>query len=150
MLPINLKTTFVPTVSTPSAGITDIRATPMHYDKIGSMASEAYDYQRDIAGMLEFEISGNGESVWADGVDGDALIDAKYVTKPQSSPYTGTVPDFIIDTTREELRRYGQVIADPRTRYTELQIVTNNEEAATFLGGLMAEYGVPGRTIVRP
>lgn len=42
----------------------------MHYDKPGSMPSAAYDYQRDITGLYEFQVTGGGEKVWADGIDG--------------------------------------------------------------------------------
>ncbi|MFE5309918.1 RHS repeat-associated core domain-containing protein [Isoptericola sp. NPDC056605] len=150
--PVDLKTTLVPRASAPvdPAGITGIRPAPTHYSAPQINQSAAYDYQRQHTGMLEFEVSGNGESIWADGVDGSTLVDTKFVTNPKSSPYTGTGPRFLQDGVREELRRYGEVIADPRTPYDSLELVTNDESAATFLGELLEEYDVPGKITLDP
>ncbi|MFE5339766.1 RHS repeat-associated core domain-containing protein [Isoptericola sp. NPDC056578] len=150
--PVDLKTTLVPRASVPAdpAGVTGIRPAPTHYSAPEINQSAAYDYQRQRTGMLEFEVSGGGESIWADGVEGSTLVDTKYVTNPKSSPYTGTGPRFLQDGVREELRRYGEVIADPRTPYDNLELVTNDETAATFLGELLEEYDVPGRITLDP
>ncbi|MFD7537624.1 polymorphic toxin-type HINT domain-containing protein [Streptomyces sp. NPDC059819] len=126
-----------------------IRPTPMQYNKPGSMQSAAYDYQRSITGLYEFQVTGGGERVWADGIDGTTLVDAKYTTNPKSSPYTGTAPDFVNRSTIDEIRRYGAVINDPATRFTNLRVVTNTPEGVTYFTGLMEQLNIAGQVILR-
>jgi hypothetical protein len=99
--------------------IQEMREAPMNYNPTtkGQISQQAaYDYQRSVTGLYEFHVFGGGTDVWADGIDGNELVDAKYITNPASSPYTGTAPDFVGRSTVDEIERYGKVIADPQTR----------------------------------
>ncbi|PJI86785.1 Hint domain-containing protein, partial [Luteimicrobium subarcticum] len=131
-------------------GLGEIRPTPMHYAKPGTKASRAYEYQRAHTGMFEFKVTGGGESVWADGIDGTTLVDAKYIETPSSSPYTGTAPDFVNASTIDEMRRYGAVIADDATSFESLRIVTNHPAGVEYFRGMLDDLGIPATVVLSP
>lgn len=74
------------------------------------------------------------------------IVDAKYT---QSSPYTGTAPDFVNRSTIDEIRRYGAVINDPATRFTGLRVVTNTPEGVDYFTGLMRQFNIPGEVVLK-
>lgn len=113
-------------------------------------ANAAYrDYQMQVAGMLEVEVTGGGEKIFADGIDGSTLLDAKYASG-DSSPYIpgSKAPDFIREQVAndldDEMRRYAAVIGDPASGFTGLQDITNDSRAVPYLQSFMDKYGVPG------
>ncbi|MCR9201148.1 MAG: hypothetical protein NXI04_21115 [Planctomycetaceae bacterium] len=115
-------------------------------------------FQRWAAGDTEFRVTGGGEAYWADGIDGTALIDAKYAGAGRSyyKPWSSsteigrTKMKGIIDQTYDEFRRARDIIADPNTPWTKLQIRTNDFEARTFFEKIMHDLDVPGEVIVYP
>ncbi|WP_229738459.1 polymorphic toxin-type HINT domain-containing protein, partial [Isoptericola cucumis] len=131
-------------------GVRGTRTTPMHYSKPGTLTSRAYDYQRAHTGLVEFEVVGGGKSVWADGIDGTTLVDAKYIENPASSPYTGTAPDFVNASTIDEMRRYGDVIGDPATSFTDLRIIVNDPQGAEYFARVLDDLQIPGSVIHSP
>ena len=131
-------------------GVRRLRTTPMQYSKPGTLTSRAYDYQRAHTGMVEFEVVGGGKSVWADGIDGTTLVDAKYIENPASSPYTGTAPDFINASTIDEISRYGAVIGDAGTSFTDLRIIVNHPQGAEYFATMLDDLQIPGSVILSP
>ncbi|MGW8566566.1 hypothetical protein, partial [Isoptericola sp. NPDC055881] len=131
-------------------GVRGMRTTPMQYAKPGTLTSRAYDYQRAHTGLIEFQVSGGGKSVWADGIDGTTLVDAKYIENAASSPYTGTAPDFINASTVDEISRYGAVIGDPATSFTDLRIIVNHPDGAAYFSTMLSDLGIPGSVILSP
>jgi len=98
-------------------------------------------YQRRVAGPEEYRLQGGDASpVWADSVrvdtDGVTEVDAKYVPAPgaRSSIYEGSSPEFLLHDFDGEVRRYGAVIRDGANPVSRLNIITNTERAADFLG----------------
>ncbi|UQU62536.1 hypothetical protein COUCH_26335 [Couchioplanes caeruleus] len=120
---------------------------------VGSGA--ARDYQVAKAGPTETEVAGGGEKVFADGVSGPELVEAKHVGS-KKSPFVSNsgVPDFIqkkIDAQQQdEFRRYGAVLRDPGSGYQRLRVVTNSEEAVPYFRKMMRDYNVPGEIVVEP
>jgi RHS repeat-associated protein len=120
---------------------------------VGKGAARAYQVAN--AGNTEFHIAGGGEEIWADGIDGNELIDTKFVDSAQS-PYVpdSGVPDFVqakIDAQQaSEMSRYAAVINDGSTPFTSLRVVTNSNAAVPYFENLMSESGVPGEVVVRP
>jgi hypothetical protein len=107
------------------------------------------------AGPTEYRVTGGGEIIWADGIDGSTLVDAKFVGSDQSPYVPGSgVPGFIqdkIDAQQEsEMRRYSAVINDSDSGFTDLRIVTNLEGAVSYFEGMMNTFGVPGEVVVAP
>ncbi|MFE7278580.1 restriction endonuclease fold toxin-2 domain-containing protein [Streptomyces sp. NPDC057623] len=128
-------------------GVSDLRAA------VGKGASR--DYQMSVAGMIEVRLRGGGEKIWADGVSGTSIIDAKFVSS-KSSPFippgikNAKVQGFIDRDIANEMRRYAAVIGDSANHYTNLRIITNNSAAVPYFEGMMAKYGVPGSVSVVP
>ena len=91
---------------------------------------------------METRLVGGDDSIWADGVvldpDTVAAVEVKHTGTPGSSPYDGTAPPFFVDRVMEqfddELRRYGQVIADAANPVTRLRLVVSDQASADFLG----------------
>ncbi|PSM43648.1 type IV secretion protein Rhs [Streptomyces dioscori] len=115
----------------------------------------ARDYQMAVAGMLEVRVSGGGVKIWADGVAGTKLVDAKYVSG-KSSPFVlpgiknARVQGFIDNSIADEMKRYAAVIGDDANRYDGLRIVTNTKAAVPYFEGMMKKYKVPGSVSVVP
>ncbi|WP_329119298.1 polymorphic toxin-type HINT domain-containing protein [Streptomyces sp. NBC_01465] len=118
---------------------------------VGKGASR--DYQMSTTGMIEVRLHGGGEKIWADGVDGDSILDAKFVSG-KSSPFVppgiknAKVQGFIDADIENEMRRYAAVIGDGENRYTNLRIITNTSAAVPYFEGMMSKYGVPGAVSV--
>jgi hypothetical protein len=64
------------------------------------------------------------------------------------------VPDFIREDIRakldDEFARYAEVVKDPSTPVTGLEIITNEPRAVPFFEKLLKAHGIPGRVVVRP
>jgi hypothetical protein len=139
-------------------GIIGIKPAAMNWNPVtkGQIKLQAdMDYQRSLTGLLEFELTGTSKEgvvakVWADGLDGSVILDAKYVHKESGSPYTGTAPDFITADIKKLLARYKIVIEDPTTPFKSLRLYTNTERSADYLRGLLAEMQIPGEVVLRP
>jgi hypothetical protein len=126
----------------------------------GKPGSPEQDYQIKHAGDTEYQISGDGSRVWADGVQGidtdtGEAIDAKYVGNPGRSPFVpgSQCPDFIrekIDAAqRDEFQRYADVVNSDDNPLTGLQVITNTDGSADYFRGLMQEYDIPGSVSVK-
>ncbi|MFE2376130.1 polymorphic toxin-type HINT domain-containing protein [Streptomyces sp. NPDC059398] len=120
---------------------------------VGKGASR--DYQMSTTGMIEVRLHGGGERIWADGVEGDSILDAKFVSG-KSSPFippgikNARVQGFIDADIGNEMRRYAAVIDDSGNPYTNLRIITNSSSAVPYFEGMMSKYGVPGTVSVVP
>jgi hypothetical protein len=69
-------------------------------------------------------------------LDGVTAVDAKYVIEPGSgrAMYEGGRPDFLLRDFDDEMIRYGAAIRDGSNPVARLNIITNTETAAEFLG----------------
>jgi hypothetical protein len=119
----------------------------------------AAEYQVKHCGEDEFLVSAeNGAKVWADGVRPEeaALVEAKHVGSSDRSPYLpgSGFPDKLRLKVRadllEQLQRYAEVVRDPTTPATAVEIVTNHPDAVELFEQLLQEAGVPGKVVVRP
>ncbi|RLD17560.1 MAG: hypothetical protein DRI69_12025, partial [Bacteroidetes bacterium] len=120
--------------------------------------TDYYKYQKRILGTLtERRIPlKKPHNFTKDNLDVDGfelstgtLIDTKYVGNPSNSPYTGAsnfppIQDDLLD----ELKRYKHIINDVDTPVRALKIVTNNEQAKTYLEGIMNSLSIPGGVVV--
>lgn len=101
----------------------------------------AYQYQHRVLGTdVERHISsGIGDEIWADSIttDGRGITmawDAKYTESGPKALYEGHAPKFIIKKFDAEIAKYREVINSPSNPVSQLNLVTNTPEAATYLG----------------
>ena len=101
----------------------------------------AYQYQHRVLGTdVERQISsGIGDEIWADSIttDGRGITmawDAKYTESGPRALYEGHAPKFIIKKFDAEIVKYREVINSPSNPVSQLNLVTNTPEAATYLG----------------
>ena len=102
----------------------------------------AYQYQHRVLGTdVERHISSDaGDEIWADSVTIDRKSgitmawDAKYTESGPKALYEGHAPKFIIKMFDAEIEKYREVINSPNNPVSQLNLVTNTPEAATYLG----------------
>ena len=101
----------------------------------------AYQYQHRVLGTdVERHISSDvGDEIWADSVttDGRGITmawDAKYTESGPKALYEGHAPKFIIKKFDAEIEKYREVINSPNNPVSQLNLITNTPEAATYLG----------------
>jgi hypothetical protein len=119
---------------------------------------KAFDFQKKHAGPEEILVEGGGAKVWADGARAsDAhLLDTKHVEKPGTSPFVeGSACDerirkIIRADEEKQFSRYAAVILDPATPAVGLEVIVNDARAVSFFEALLAEFGIPGRVVVKP
>ena len=114
---------------------------------------EAGAYQTKTCGDTEFLIEGNGEKVWADGIDEatNHAQDAKYVGDVHKSPYVenSSAPEFLQIKIEDELERYSKVINADDNPLEGLEIITNTEESAKYFQKLLDKFGVNGKITIK-
>jgi hypothetical protein len=118
----------------------------------------ADQYEIQHTGPDNYRFRDGGEQVWADGyrASDNAILDAKYVNKPASSPFIdgSNIPPKIrakiLTKIEDEFRRYSEVINDPATAPQRIEVITNSEAARPFFERLLAQYNIPGRVVVAP
>ena len=101
----------------------------------------AYQYQHRVLGTdVERHISSDaGDEIWADSVTIDRKSgitmawDAKYTESGPKALYEGHAPKFIIKKFDAEIEKYREVINSPNNPVSQLNLVTNTPEAATYL-----------------
>ncbi len=99
------------------------------------------DYQRRVAGPIEYDLRGGGEVIRADGIAVDAdkvvAVDAKFTDDPLRSPYAGTadprMQDILLRDFDDEVRRYGAVMDDAGNPVGRLRIIANTPETVEFM-----------------
>lgn len=114
-------------------------------------------YEIRHTGPENIQVSGGGESIWADGIrPSDAtLLETKYIGNPERSPFIAgsDAPDFIRDSVvaevDDEFRRYAAVIHDAQTPVEALEVITNDSRAIPFFEDLLQKYGIPGRVVIK-
>jgi hypothetical protein len=117
----------------------------------------AYAYQFRVAGPVEYMVDYNGVRARADGIRSSdcSLLDAKHVLNARRSAYVpGTMPDResyvngVRTQTLELISRYAALIIDPTSPVTQLELITNRQEALPYLQQLMG--ATPGRVSLIP
>jgi hypothetical protein len=109
-------------------------------------------YEIGKTGPLNYRLSSGSVHIDADGIDDatGAVLEAKYVGDPSRSPFISDsgAPAFIreaIDAqVRDEIARYGVIIADQSNPLTHLRIITNHPRAVPYFKGLLSDLQVPG------
>lgn len=117
----------------------------------------ARDFQIKHCGQNEILMPAGDEQLWVDGFDADRsfALESKYVDKPGISPYipSSRMPSHIRQKihseTVDEFRRYGLLIADPKTPVIGLEVITNDRRAVPYFLDLMREYRVPGHIVIK-
>ena len=91
----------------------------------------------------------------ADGLSGATILEAKHVENPDRSRYIdgSKMPDIVRERVHKdldnELDRIKRLIEDPGTPLSEVEIITNNKEAAKFFLRKLQEFGLRGTVVVR-
>ena len=129
---------------------------------VGSQDAGFRQYQITHAGESELRIGTGANEIWADGLRVNTntntvtALETKFVGDVNRSPFVpgSNCPDFIradvLDDLNGEFTRYAGVINDPNNPVKELELITNNTNAASYFQGLMQQHNIPGRVIVRP
>lgn len=129
-------------------------------EKKPTPSSSARDlYEREVAGDTNYRITGNGEKIWADGIDksNKSAVEAKYIDNPDESPFIENSNFYadpkpwqqkLLNEVDDEFRRYGQVLNDPNVPLKELTVKVSDEGAVPFFDRLMTKYGIHGRIVV--
>ena len=115
-------------------------------------------YEVRVAGPKNYQVTGGGEDVSADGVReaDNTLLEAKYVGNSKISPYiTGSgippnVRQSILEQERGQFRRYAAVIADPKTPAAALEVIVNDAQAKPYFEALLKQFSIPGNVVVKP
>ena len=114
---------------------------------------EAGAYQSKTCGDTEFLIEGNGEKVWADGINETTnhAQDAKYVGDVRKSPYVenSSAPEFLQIKIEDEFERYSKVINADDNPLEGLEIFTNTEESSRYFQKLLDKFGINGKVIIK-
>ena len=114
---------------------------------------EAGAYQSKTCGDTEFLIEGNGEKVWADGINETTnhAQDAKYVGDVRKSPYVenSSAPEFLQFKIEDEIERYSKVINADDNPLEGLEIFTNTEESSKYFQKLLDKFGINGKVIIK-
>ena len=114
---------------------------------------EAGAYQSKTCGDTEFLIEGNGEKVWADGINETTnhAQDAKYVGDVRKSPYVenSSAPEFLQIKIQDEFERYSKVINADDNPLEGLEIFTNTEESSKYFQKLLDKFGINGKVIIK-
>lgn len=114
----------------------------------------ARDYQINACGSVEYEVSGGGAKKCADAVEGTVVVDCKALTNPNSSPQTGTAPDFVTSSYREKelagLKVYERIISDPCSGLTSLKIRVQNSKQVSFWNALLSNLSISTSVEVSP
>ena len=115
----------------------------------------AYQYQHRVLGTdVERHISSDvGDEIWADSVTIDRKSgitmawDAKYTESGPKALHEGHAPKFIIKKFDAEIEKYREVINSPNNPVSQLNLITNTPEAATYLGNRARKSLGPNNTL---
>lgn len=100
-------------------------------------------------------IQGGGEEFWADGIAGDTILEAKFVSNAASSPFIAgsNIPDNlrakINAKIEDEFYRMSKIISDPSNPLREVEVIVNDAKANQFFIDLLRKHGLDGRVINR-
>ena len=111
-------------------------------------------FEVEQTGPYNYRVLGGDTAVDIDGYDGSTMLDAKFVEKPERSPYVddSRMPEFlrtkIMKEQEHELQRYNALIKDPKVPFDRLNILTNEQRAVPYFQSLMDQLQVPGSVMV--
>jgi hypothetical protein len=121
---------------------------------------EAYDYQRQWCGDVEYRITPDEDlpkAAWADGLNDELALaqDAKFVRVDSRSSWF--IPDtldpdiagFAERRMDKRLIKYGEAINNPDNPIRGLEIIVNSPEAARFIAARMNALHIPGIVRIR-
>lgn len=103
-------------------------------------------FQREVVGHEESLVSDGNVKYWADGIDGNILVDAKGIFNEKESPFILSskankwIRRVVGEQTRGEFGRVADIINN--TDFDGFRIVTNNAEAVDFFTEIANEVGI--------
>jgi hypothetical protein len=109
-----------------------------------SVLNAALSYQRRVCGEKECLVTWDGVEYLADGVDGDTLLEAKYVENENDEAYCGTAESSLVQenvekSIRSQFSRVKRII-DKHPDYHSVMVITNSQRAAEYLGQLIGSW----------
>jgi hypothetical protein len=113
-------------------------------------------FEVEQTGPYNYTVPAGGEKIDIDGYGGTTILDAKFVEKPDISPYIhgSNAPDFlrqeVLKDQQSEFKRLAAAIDDPAVPFTRLEILTNDPRAVPYFQGLINQYKIPGTVRVVP
>jgi hypothetical protein len=119
-------------------------------------SSPANQYEIKHTGPHNYTVSGGGEAFAIDGYDGAAILEAKHVGDPISSPYVPGSKCFepvrkeVLDEVRDELRRVKLIHEDRGNPFQSIEIITNYPAAKELFEEMLQEASLTGRVRLEP
>jgi len=113
-------------------------------------------YEAAHTGPVNYLLKGGGAEFWADGIEGNVILEAKCVTDAARSPFIkgSNIPAFlrdkIVGEVEDEFRRMAKIIKDSNNPLKSVRVITNNTEAKTFFEELMKRLEIVGEVVMRP
>lgn len=112
-------------------------------------------YEIIHTGDKNFQIVAGNAIFWADGIENKTILEAKFVGKPERSPYieNSDYPEFLridaIDKLHGAFVRIIEILLSPDNPLTLLRIITNNSEAISFFEKLTREHRIPCKIVIK-
>ncbi len=125
----------------------------------GAVGSPPRVYQESVTTGIEYELKGGANSkIWADGLDKSTgtVIEAKYISNPSASPFVEgsscypPVRQKILDEVTDEFRRYADIIKDPNTPLTQIEIFVSDASGVPYFQKLLNDFSIPGKVTGKP
>lgn len=118
--------------------------------------SLANQYEIKHTGFVNYLVSGGGTTIWIDGYRGDTILDAKFVQKPDISPYVpgsscfSRIRENVAIQQASEFQRLANAIHDPNTPFNSVEVITNELAAVPYFEDWLRRFNIPGRVVVQP
>jgi RHS repeat-associated protein len=144
----------------PTDVIAWIAANPQNQSPAPPQSTDEYRYQQFVAGPTEYRVSGDGTSVWADGIDIATckLIDAKYVRDAEKSfrvldskSSQRMRPEFraqLVKRDNDLFERYGIVLRSQDNPFVGLQVITNEQRSTSYWQQFIWQHWIPNSQII--
>lgn len=117
----------------------------------------ALEFQRNVAGPLERQISGGGEVLWADGIDYENVIEARFLTSMERSPFLSgsCISDFVREQitrkTSAEFARLAVILRDIANPLTRARVIVSDARLRPFFKAQLKSNRIKGNVLlVRP
>jgi len=113
-------------------------------------------FEVEQTGPYNYTVPAGDDTIDIDGYDGSTILDAKFVQKPNVSPYVNgsDAPDFVrqivLEEQQSEFQRFSMAINDPTVPFDSLNILTNEPKAVPYFQSLIDQYQIPGSVTVVP
>jgi hypothetical protein len=106
-------------------------------------------------GGKNYLLEGGGAQLWADGVMGTTIQEAKFIGNASRSPFIAgsDMPDVIrariVGVVDDEFARMAKIIADPSNPMKNVEVIVSDPAANRFFIDMLKTHGLDGRVINR-